>query len=138
MRHCYDFFDRAFFDPVWMLSWRKFQQKNGSRWATDPNYEPGCYSGRSLRELICFYVDPEPSPKLLEDILARQTVQWTVRHSGSQFFFLSELMRYVPGYRDNLCSACNFRDISVVISAAVGGYLAGHAPPSMAMASVFL
>jgi hypothetical protein len=130
MRHYYDFFDRAFFDPVWRLSWREFQRQHGSRWAANLNYEPGEYSGRSLRELICFSMDPVLSPERLEDILARRTVQWTVRHSGSQYFFLSELMRKVSGYRANLCSAFDFRDISVVISAAVGGYLAGRLPSS--------
>jgi len=134
MDHYYDFFDRSFFDPIWALSWREFQRQHGSRWATNMKYEPGGYSGRSLRELICFSMDPVLSPEHLEDILARRTVQWTVRHVGGQFFFLSELMRSVPGNRPHLCGVYEVQDVGVVISAAVGGYFAGSLPSSALLA----
>jgi len=79
-------------------------------------------------------MDPVLSPEHLEDILARRTVQWTVRHVGGQFFFLSELMRSVPGNRPHLCGVYEVQDVGVVISAAVGGYFAGSLPSSALLA----
>lgn len=128
MDHYYEFFDRAFFDSVWALSWCDFQRKHRSRWAMDRNYEPGVYSGRSLRELICFSMEPEPSPELLEDVLARRTIRWTVRRSSPQFFLMSEIMRHVPGSRARICCAFDIpsEDVGVLISAALGGFVAGQ------------
>jgi hypothetical protein len=136
MRHFYDFFDREFFDPVWPRSWHEFQRKHRSRWATRMNYEPGEYIGRSLRELICFSMEPEPSQELLEDILARRTVKWTVRHSSPQFFLLSEIMHHVPGYRANYCYVGEIpsEDVGVLISAALSGYTSGHITSSVLLA----
>src|SRR5438093_13210717 len=96
MLHYYEFFDREIFDSVWALSWRDYQRKYGSRWTKNMRYEPGEYCGRSLRELICFCVEPETSSEMLEDILARRTSRWTIQHSSPQFDFLTEFMCRVP------------------------------------------
>jgi hypothetical protein len=124
MEHSFEFFDRQFFDPIWSLSWGAFQKLNGTRWATSKSYDPGAYAGQSLRGLICFNLSQVPSPEALEDILARRTVRWTIRHSNSQFYFISELMQEIPGHRTKRCEVVD-ADITVPISAATGAYLAG-------------
>ena len=122
MRHYYEFFDRTVFDPVWSLTWRDFQRQQGSLWAKSKAYKRGCYDGLSLRELICFYIDPEPTPETLEEIIKGRTVQWTVQHSSPQFSFLSELMSHVRGHRSGHYSVSEIQDLGPLISAATHAY----------------
>src|SRR5437867_3016000 len=59
---CYHFFDRAAFDQIWGLSWREFRRRwNRGAWSNKPLSHRGDYSGDSLRDLIAFRVNPEPS-----------------------------------------------------------------------------
>lgn len=124
MLHYFQFFDREAFDSVWSLSWREFERKHGSRWSKRKSYEPGEYDGASLRGLICFSLDPEPSPEFVEEVLQRRTVRWTIRHSCPQFCFMTEIMQHVPGYRASTCCIVS-HDVGVLISVATGAYIAG-------------
>ena len=127
MLHFYEFFDAERFDAIWTLSWSEFQRKYRSRWATKKSYDDSGYFDNSLRELICFCVEPQPDAEALESILAQRTVQWTIRHSTPQFYFMYELMSHIPGSSESVGYAIDITDddVSVLISAALGGYIAG-------------
>jgi len=122
----YRFFDRAAFDQIWELPWPEFQRRwNSGPWYRKPLRDRGGYSGESLRGLIAFCVEPEPSDKEIEDILNRRTVRWTVTHSGSQHYFLEEIISNVPRLRHKQFSAVDFadRDFVVLLFAAFDAYL---------------
>jgi hypothetical protein len=127
MGHYYEFFDRELFDSLWARSWQQFQRQCGSRWAKRKAYEQGAYYGDSLRGLLAFSIDPEPSPELLEEVLTRRTIRWTVQHSDPQFYVMSEIMHHVPGHQAGLCCLEDVpgEDVGVFISAVIHGYFAG-------------
>src|ERR1700678_1452534 len=102
MEHGYDFFDREAFDPIWRLSWAEFLKKHRTRWASNREYSPGGYSSESLRGLISFSIEPEPSPQEIEDILRRRTIRWTLQHSDTRLYMMSEIMSNVRSLRDQV------------------------------------
>jgi hypothetical protein len=79
----HQFFDRVAFDQLCRLSWQEFLE----RWGRIPwaKAAPTADGGGSLRDFVAFFVEPEPSPKVLEAILARETIRWTIQHSEPQF-----------------------------------------------------
>src|SRR5215469_666743 len=122
----YHFFDRAAFDPIWGLSWQEFRRRwNSGPWTHKPLGERGTYNGDSLRDLIAFCVDPEPSDEEIERILSRRTVRWTVTHARSEFYFLEEIISNIPKLQKKQFSAVVFadEDYRVLLSAAVDAFL---------------
>jgi hypothetical protein len=97
MRYCYDFFDRDIFDHVWGLRWKEFQRRYPSQWAMNKSYEPDAYDHESLRGLICFAL-PEPSGEMVEDVIARRTIRWTIQHVSMQAHLMGEVIEHIPGY----------------------------------------
>ena len=81
-----------FTDPIWALSWHDFTRRYRTRWALRHSYTSGEYSGGSLRELIAFTFDPEPSKDEIDDIIDQRTIRWTLRRSTPQLFTMSCLM----------------------------------------------
>jgi hypothetical protein len=123
MEQVYEFFDREAFDPVWRLSWAEFLKKHRTRWASTPEYSPGVYVNESLRGLICFSTEPQPSPKEIEDILGRRTIRWTLQQSDSRLFTMSEIMSRMPSLRDQVMRFSIKCEINSLVAAVVDAYL---------------
>jgi hypothetical protein len=127
MEQLYEFFDREAFDPVWRLSWAKFLKKHRTRWASTPEYCPGHYDGESLRGLISFAIEPEPSTQAIEDILRRRTILWTLQQSDCRLFTMSEIMPKVPSLRGRVTGFSMKCEINSLLAAAVDAYLTRRA-----------
>ena len=128
MEHSYQFFDREAFDSVWRLSWTEFVKKYRTRWASNPEYSPpGEYDGASLRGLIAFSLTPEPSPKVIEDILKRRTIRWTLQQSDSRLWMMSELMLKIPTLRRRAVEFSVKCEVDSLVAAAVDAYLSRRA-----------
>jgi hypothetical protein len=123
MEQAYDFFDREAFDPVWQLSWAEFRKKHRTRWASALEYDPD----KSLRGLISFSIEPEPSPQEIEDILRRQTICWTLQHSVCRLFTMSDIMLNVPSLRNRVMALSRKCEIDSLLAAAVDAYLTRRA-----------
>jgi hypothetical protein len=62
------------------------------------SYELGAYNFDSLRGLIGFAL-PEPSGEMVEDVIARRTIRWTIQQVYMQAYLMGEVIEHVPGYR---------------------------------------
>ena len=72
MNHYYEFFDRTVIDHFWRLSWKTVMKRNRGHWfSSGGQEEAGAYSGESLRQLLAFSLEPTPTVKQLERMLAR-------------------------------------------------------------------
>jgi hypothetical protein len=128
VEHSYQFFDREAFDPVWRLSWTEFLKKYRTRWASSPEYSPpGECDCASLRGLIGFSLAPDPSPEVIEDILKRRTIRWTLQQSGSSLFMMSEIMLRIPSLRRRALEVTVKCDVDSLVAAAVDAYLSRRA-----------
>jgi hypothetical protein len=111
------------------LSWQKFLRLHGaSQWAKGPDRGNG---NDSLRGLIAFSVEPEPSAREVEDIIRRRTLRWTIRRSSPHFYMMEEIMSNVP----RLTGSCVSLDVwsnyfTVLLAAAAEGYFRGDVPES--------
>ncbi len=125
MEHSYLFLDRETVDPLWKLSWKEFLRKWGkSRWATAKHFQDG---NSSLRGLIAFGLDPEPSHQDVEQILERRTIRWTIQHSSPQYFVMQEILHHVPDLRGSMVSVSPSHDDSgALIAVGVRAYLQGE------------
>jgi hypothetical protein len=109
---------------VWQMPWRMFRRKYKTQWTLNRNLHRGEYKGRSLRELLAFTVDPEPSAEDIEDILERRTVRWTVRHSEPQLYAMSSIMwDGLPRLHNRLIHLSTSSQIDSLIAVAVDAYL---------------
>jgi len=125
----YCFFDRSAIDPLWNLSWQNFLRLHGrSRWAKGPDLKNG---NDSLRGLIAFTVEPEPSAGEIEEIISRRTLRWTIQRSSPQFFVMGEIIYNVPSLR-KFCVSLDLcpNDFAVLLAAAADGYFCGEIPES--------
>ena len=96
MNHYYEFFDRTVIDHFWHLSWKTVMKRHHGRWFSSGGpEEAGAYNGESLRQLLAFSLDPTPTVKQLERMLATLTVSATVRRCHPQFWAMDEIMRQV-------------------------------------------
>jgi hypothetical protein len=129
MDNYYYFFDRSAADPLWKLSWPDFLRLHGkSRWAKGPDGGDG---SASLRGLIAFAVDPEPSAIEIEDIIRRRTLRWTIQRSSPQFYLMEEIVNNVPRLRKSCISLDVWsNDFSILLAAAAEGYFRGEVPVS--------
>lgn len=127
MEQVYDFFDREAFDPVWRLSWAEFLKKHRTHWASTQDYSPDGYFNESLRGLISFSIEPQPSPKEIEDILRRRTIRWTLQHSDRKLFTMSEIMSNVRSMRNRAVGFSIKCEIDSLLAAAVDAYLTRRA-----------
>src|SRR5438876_604343 len=127
MTHTYDFFDRGIFDGVWQLSWAEFLRKYGTRWALNRRYGPGSYDGKSLRGLIAFTFEPEPSAERVEDILKHQTIRWTIRRSSPQLFAIASIIwDGLPQLQNGALSLSTKDNEHCLFAAAVHAYFEGR------------
>jgi hypothetical protein len=127
MEQAYDFFDREAFDPVWRLSWAEFLKKHRTRWASTLEYDAEGYDCKSLRGLISFSIEPEPSPEEIEGILRRRTIRWTLQHSTCRLFTMSDIMSNVPSLRSRVIAFSRKCEIDSLLAAAVDAYLSRRA-----------
>jgi hypothetical protein len=136
MRYCYDFFDRDVFDHIWGLRWKEFQKRYPSQWAMNKSYEPGAYYNESLRGLVCFELSEE-SGEVVEDVIARRTIRWTIQQVTSQAHLMGEVIEHVPGYRKSygcvLAANCD-----PLIAAAVQAFFDGRVGASTVWAVIKL
>ena len=59
MEFIYHFFDRTACDQLWKMSWKDYLCRWGrTRWA---RAEPVGEGNESLRDMISFHIDPEPT-----------------------------------------------------------------------------
>jgi hypothetical protein len=126
MDHYYTVFDKVFFDPVWKLSWREFLRGNRTRWATDKELLADGDTGRSLRELIRFVVDPEPDRVEIERVLASERLRETIKKSSPQLMLMDELLRHVRGGADHFISSDPVETPAALIGAAAKAFLDGR------------
>lgn len=126
MEHCYEFFDRAAVDCLWHLPWTTILRRHRSDWFHSREREPGVYGGTSLRELLAFAVDPEPSDREIDRILARLTVSETIRRCGSQFWTMDELIHRLLRKPEKAVFSAELGDISGLIAVATRGFLDGR------------
>jgi hypothetical protein len=123
MIHDFEFFDRQVFDRCWQMPWMEFRRKYKTEWALNLECHPGVYEGHSLRELLAFVVEPEPSAEEIEGILDRRTVCWTLRRSEPQLFAMSSIMwSGLPHFRNRLINLST-AEIDPLIAVAVDAYL---------------
>jgi hypothetical protein len=61
------------------------------------SYELGAYNSDSLRGLIGFAL-AEPSGEMVEDIIARRTIRWTIQQVFMQAHFMGEVIEHVHGH----------------------------------------
>src|SRR6516162_4386973 len=98
----YYFFDRSAVDSLWRLSWHEFLRVRGpSRWTAGRDTGDGA---ASLRGLIAFSLDPQPSAMEVEDIIRHRTLRWTIQHSTPQFYVMEEIIYNVPWLRKSSIS----------------------------------
>lgn len=124
MEQVYEFFDSRTFAPVWEMSWADFIRTHRTRWAVNRRYDPGEYQRRSLRELIAFSLNTNPSAEQIEHILNNQTVRWTIRHSTPQLFVISSIISDgLPDLRRATISFETSVEVDCLLAAAVDAYL---------------
>lgn len=125
----YYFFDRSAVDPVWKMTWQEFLRLHGkSRWAKGPDTGDG---NGSLRGLIAFALDPEPSAAEVEDIIRRRTIRGTIERSSPQFYVMEEIVNNIPRLRKSHISLDVWsNDFTVLLAAAADGYFRGEVPVS--------
>lgn len=118
----YQIIDRAVVDPLLKLTWPRFLKKYG--WSGNAQW-------RSAEDfLMKCALDPIPEdPAIVEDILARRTLRWTLRHSSPQFFCLIEgLLVHAP----NIAKRCPgiqascLDEVAMFLAAALYGFLEGR------------
>lgn len=127
MEQVYEFFDSRAFDSIWEMSWADFIHTYKTRWALNRRYHSGEYQRRSLRELLAFSGDPEPSPEQIEHILKHQTICWTIRHSTPQLFVMSTIISDgLPDLRRATISFETSVEVDCLLAAAVDAYLEGR------------
>jgi hypothetical protein len=129
MDNYYFFFDRSAVDSLWSLSWQEFLRLYGSsRWAKGAYTDNGC---ASLRGLIAFSVDPEPSEAEVEEIFRHRNLRWTIQRSSPQYFVMGEIVYNVPRLRKSHASLDIWsNDSTVLLAAAAEGYFRGEVPVS--------
>ncbi len=86
MDHFYCFIDRAVVDPVLQMSWREILSTHA-------------WSKHSAAELVALAMEPEPDPSLVEYVLAHKTLRWTMKRSTPSYFFLNQVVSYLPRVR---------------------------------------
>lgn len=123
VEHVYDFFDRSVVDPLWGLSWASVLEQHHSRWFHSKKMERGGYFETSLRELIAFAVDPEPSDREIEDILSRMTVRQTIRRSNPQFWVMNVLTNELVHKPKAALFSVELEDVSGLIAVATRAFL---------------
>ena len=124
MYHYYEFFDRTVVDHFWRLSWKTVMKRHRSHWFSSGGpKEPGVYGGESLRELLAFSVEPTPTGKQLDRMLATLTVSATVRRCHPQFWAMDEIMRQVLRHPEDSIVSAELRDISGLIAVAARAFL---------------
>jgi hypothetical protein len=123
MRHNYTFFDRAATDTIWSLTWKRLLERYSGVWFHSAELERGIYTGKSLRELLAFSIDPEPSDAQMAKILDKSTVAETMRWCHPQFWTMEELISQGLGERSNSCFTVELHDVGGLISVAAGAFL---------------
>jgi hypothetical protein len=129
MQFFYHFFDRNACDQLWRSSWKEYLSRWGkTRWAKGPFTGE---STESLRDMISFHIDPQPTAGDVERILAHETIRQTVRRSSPQFGPMSQLLSKTPGFRKY--SECIFFKgdyFAVLMAAGFEAYLQGRVSQS--------
>jgi hypothetical protein len=121
--HVYEFFDRTVVDPLWGLSWASVLEHHHSKWFRSKKMVRGEYLGTSLRELIGFAIDPEPSDPEIDNILSRMTVRATIRRSNPQFWVISVLMDELVSKPKTAFFSVELEDVSGLIAVATRAFL---------------
>jgi len=117
MYHYYEFFDRTVVDHFWPSSWKTVMKRHCGRWFSSAGpVEAGVYGDESLRALLAFSIEPEPTDKQLDRMLATLTVSATVRRCHPQFWTMDEIMRHVLSRPEDSIFYVELRDISGLIS----------------------
>lgn len=125
MSHNYTFLDRATADGLWALTWKTVLKRHPSRWFSSDVVGRGAYGGGndSLRSLLAFAVDTEPTDEQLDEILATLTVAATMQRCTSQFWTMEELLKQILCVRSQSIFSVEINDISGVISVAARAFL---------------
>jgi hypothetical protein len=130
----YYFFDRSPVDPLWKLSWQDFLRLHGkSRWAMGPQTNDGA---ASLRSLIAFAVESEPSATEIDKIIDRRTLRWSIQHSSPQFYMIEEVLNNISPLRKSHVSVSVWENDFVVLLAAAADFYFRHQIPSSMLKAV--
>jgi len=125
MDNYYCFLDRSAVDSLWSLSWQDFLRLYGtSRWAKGAYTDNG---SASLRGLIAFSVEPEPSEAEVEEIIRHRTLRWAIQRSSPQYFVMGEIVYNVPRLRKSHATLDVWaNDPTVLLAAAAEAYFRGE------------
>ena len=119
MYHYYEFFDRTDVDRFWRRSWKTVMKRHRGHWFSSGGpLKGGAYNGESLRELLSFSIEPKPTDKQVDRMLATLTVSATVRRCHPQFWTMDEIMRQVLSRAESWIFSVELRDISGLLSVA--------------------
>lgn len=88
--------------------------------------ERGGYFETSLRELIAFAIDPEPSDREIDDILSRMTIRQTIRRSSPQFWVMNVLLEKLLSKPKTAFFSVELQDVSGLIAVATRAFLEGR------------
>jgi hypothetical protein len=125
MIHAYTFFDRTPSDSIWPLSWKTVLRRNQSPWFSSTKLTRGEYDleNGTLRELLAFSIDPEPSDKQIEYILTTLSVAETMKKCHPQFWTMEEVMKRVLNHPSRMMFEVNLHGPSGLVSVATRAFL---------------
>ena len=122
--HIYTLLDKSAAERVCRLHWRKAIQNVRSRWFTSRVFERGGYDFNhgTLRGLIAFSFDPEPTDDEIEQILDSDTIAATMSRCHPQFWTIEEVLRRLnPGQKQTI--DVELRDLSCLASVMIRAFV---------------
>ena len=118
LEHFYKFIDRDAVEPLLRLTWAEFLRKY--RWSRGSLQE-------SVEEFLAFIMGPQPAPSVVDEVLARRTLRWTMKRSSPKYFFLFEVIYNAPHVRKRCPEIWTESpyEIAIIIASSVDAFLTG-------------
>ena len=82
----------------------------------------------SVEGFLAFIMEPQPAPSIVDEVLARRTLRWTMKRSSPQYFFLLEVIYNAPDVRKRCPEIWTESpyEIAIIIAASVDAFLTGR------------
>jgi hypothetical protein len=122
MDHYYGFIDRAVVDPLWSLKWKTVVRRYPNKWVNSMVVDPDAYNEASLRELLTFAIDPQPSLPQIERILEKDTLKDTLRRCHPQYWTMWMLLTRLPQFVEAI-KGFSIHDTDDLVNGCVDAYL---------------
>ncbi|MSU23784.1 MAG: hypothetical protein EXS32_08175 [Opitutus sp.] len=120
IEHFVSIIDRARVDEVLSLSWKDFHRRY--RWKRD---SPWPSAAEFLHD---FALEGEPEQSIVDDILDRRTLRWTMNRCTPKLFFVYEIIVHVPDLRARCLSytPSEMFDLSIVQAVGAEAFIRGE------------